>query len=132
MSAIAGKGGFVKINTNVIGEVQTWSCDIGTNVIGTTAMLKEGIQWKNFIAGVSEWTVSMELSWDIPTAGSNQAAINTASLQGTLLSAIELYANATNYYTGDGIITSANVNNDVQDKVSYMVEIQGTGALTYA
>ena len=40
MSAIAGKGGFVKINTNVIGEVQTWSCDIGTNVIDTTAIYR--------------------------------------------------------------------------------------------
>ena len=129
---ISGKGGFVKINASNIGDVQTWGLDIGTNVIDVTAQLEGGKQWKDFIAGLSEWTVSLEMSWDIPTAGTNQAQINSASLQGTTLSDIELYANATNFYSGDGIITSANINEDVQDKVSYTVEIQGTGVLAYA
>jgi predicted secreted protein len=132
MAAIAGKGGEARISANTIAEVQTWSIDIGTNVIDTTAQLAGGVQWKTFIAGVSEWTVSLEMSWDVPTDTNGQAAMNTASLAGTTISDLTLYPNASNTYTGDAIITSANINNDVQDKVSYTVELQGTGALVYA
>jgi len=132
MSAIAGKGGEARISANTIAEVQTWSVDIGTNVIDTTAMLAGGVQWKTFIAGVSEWTVSMEMSWDAVTDTNGQGALNAASLLGTTISDLTLYPNAANTYTGNAIITSANINNDVQDRVSYTVELQGTGALAYA
>ena len=132
MSAIAGKGGEARISANTIAEIQTWSLDIGTNVIDTTAILEGGVQWKTFIAGVSEWTVSLEMSWDVITDTNGQAVMNSASLLGTTISDLTLYPNAANTYTGDAIITSANINNDVQDKVSYTVELQGTGALAYA
>lgn len=131
MGAIPGKGGEAKISTNTIAEVQTWSIDIGTNVIDTTAMLAGGTVWKTFIAGVSEWTVSLEMSWDVVTDTNGQGALNTASLAGTTISDLTLYPNASNYYVGDAIITSASINDDVQDKVSYTVELQGTGALAY-
>jgi predicted secreted protein len=90
------------------------------------------VQWKTIIAGVSEWTVSLEMSWDVVTDTNGQAAMNSASLLGTTISDLTLYPNVANTYAGDAIITSANINNDVQDKVSYTVELQGTGALVYA
>lgn len=132
MSAISGKGGEARISANTIAEIQTWSVDIGTNVIDTTAMLEGGVQWKTFIAGVSEWTVSMEMSWDVITDTNGQAVMNSASLLGTTISDLTLYPNVANTYTGDAIITSASINTDVQDKVSYTIELQGTGALVYA
>lgn len=132
MSAIAGKGGEAKISTNTIAEVGVWSLDIGTDVIDTTAMLAGGTVWKTFIAGVNEWSTTLEMSWDVPTDTNGQTVLNTSSLAGTTITDLRLYPNAANYYSGNAIITSASLNTDVQDKVSYTVNLQGTGALAYA
>ena len=131
MAAIAGKGGEARIAANTIAEVTSWSLDVGTDVVDTTAMLVGGAQWKTFISALNSFTISMELSWDVPTDTNGQTAMNTAMLAGTLIEDFNLYANVANYYNGDGIITSFGVATPVEDKITLTVEIQGTGALTY-
>ena len=130
MAAVAGKGGEIKIGANTVAEVQEWSLDIESEMLDTTAMLAGGTTWKTFIAGLNGWTVSVEFKWDMSDTN-GQKAFQDAILAGSSVASVELYTNASNYYTGTVLLSAQNVATSVSDTVNGSQTLQGTGALTY-
>ncbi len=125
--ALAGKSGKLEIGTSVVSEINNWSLDIGTDTLEVTAL---GDDWKEFIAGLKEWSASSEGTFNIPADNTGQKAVQDAFLNGDMVT-VKLYVNATNYYSGSAYISSLNVEDPVDDAVTISFEFQGTGALTY-
>lgn len=127
MSAIAGKGGSAKIGANTIAEVTSWSLDISADMLDSTSL---GDDWREFIAGLNGATGSVEVKWDIPNDANGQTALQTAVLNSTTVT-LNLYVNATNYYSGSAYVSSLSVEDPVEDLVTATFEAQFTGAVTY-
>ena len=127
MAAIAGKGGSARLGANTIAEVTSWNIDISADMLDSTSL---GDNWREFIAGLNGATGSVEVKWDIPTDTLGQAALQTAMLNNTTVT-LDLYVNATKYYTGTAYISSLSVEDPVEDIVTATFEAQFTGAVTY-
>ena len=125
MAAIAGKDGKVMVGGNQVAETTNWSLDIGTDTIDTTA---HGDEWRKFIAGLKNWSATIEANWDMSDVN-GQKALQDALLGGTKVT-LQLYVGS-NYYSGEAYITRISVGVPVGDKVSVTFEAQGTGQLTY-
>ena len=124
--ALTGKDGGVYIGTNKVAELSNWSLDLGADTPETTNFDSAG--WKQFIAGLKEWSGSAEGNWKMGDT-SGQKAIQDAWLNGVALN-LEFRLNATNKYVGSALVTSIGVETPVDDKISISIEFQGTGALT--
>lgn len=115
--AIAGKNGKVVIGTSggqkVVG-IKNWSLELSLETLETTAL---GDDWKNYIAGLKEWTASSEGDYEVPTDTQGQKALQTAFLGGQTVT-VKLYVDGSNYYTGDAYISSLSIEDPVDDVVS--------------
>lgn len=127
MSAIAGKDGSVKIGANTVAETTSWSMSISSDMLDSTSL---GDDWREFIAGLNGATASIEVKWDIPNDTNGQTALQNAMLNGTTVT-LNLYTNATNYYSGTAYVSSLNVEDPVEDIVTATFEAQFSGAVTY-
>ena len=123
--AVTGTGGAVKLGTNKIAEISNWSLDLGADDIDITSFDSEG--WKEYLAGLREWSGSIEGNFD-STDTTGQKAILNAWLNGTKLSfTFEVSSGVT--FTGDAFVKPS-IEVPVDDKASFSCDIQGTGALT--
>jgi predicted secreted protein len=129
MAAIAGKGGSVKIGAgpSTVAGVKNWSIDAQMGTAETTAL---GMSWKEFISTVGEWSGTMECIFRIHDDTNGQTALQTAFLAGTEV-AFKGYVNASNYYSGNVILTGMPVTVEVDGAVGVSFPFQGTGALAY-
>lgn len=127
MAAIDGKGGSAKIGANTIAEVTSWTMDIAIDMLDSTSL---GDSWREFIAGLAGATGSVEVKWDIPNDANGQTALQTAALAGTTVT-LNLYVNATNYYSGSAYVSNLNVSDPVENLVTATFDMQFTGEVTY-
>lgn len=127
--AIAGKAGKVIIGTGtskVVG-IKSWSLELSLDTLETTAL---GDDWKNYIAGLKEWSASSEGDYEVTSDTTGQEALQTAFLNGTAVT-LKLYVDATNYYTGSAYINSLSIEDPVDDVVNISIEFTGNGTLTF-
>ncbi|OPZ46816.1 MAG: Phage major tail protein 2 [Bacteroidetes bacterium ADurb.BinA104] len=124
--ALTGKDGGVYSGANKVAELSNWSLDLGTDTPETTNFDSNG--WKEYIAGLKEWSGSAEGNWKMSDTN-GQKAIQDAWRNGTTLN-LEFRVNPTNKYAGSVLITSIGIETPVDDKVTVSFEFQGTAALT--
>lgn len=127
--AIAGKGGFIKINGDRIAEISNWSLDCGADDIDVSNFDSDG--WKEFLAGLKEWSGNFEgnLVYQDPTTGTNkgQKAIFLIWLNSEEAE-ISLNVNSSISLEGNALLKpSIEVPHD--DKASFSCDYQGTGPL---
>ena len=126
--AIAGKSGSVYLGANKVAELLNWSLDLGADNIDITSFDSSG--WKEFLAGLKEWSGSAEGNFKLADTN-GQLAIYNAWLNGTTLS-IEFRLGATvPKFAGTILVSSIGVEVPVEDKASILFEFQGTASLTY-
>lgn len=128
MSRFAGKAGKVMVGTTQVAEITSWSLDIGADAIDVTNFGSSG--WKEFVAGLKEWSGSFEGSWDM-TDTNGQQALQSALTGGTTVT-LKLYVDDQKNYSGTALIKALGVEASVDDVVKATFEFQGTGALTYS
>jgi predicted secreted protein len=133
MATTAGFGGFVKIGTFTVAEIDDWTLALGAAMLDTTAFGGSGgaaAGWKTFIAGLKDWSVTFKGRWD-QTDTNGQAALQAAILGGTTVT-IKLMVNGTNAYSGTAFIKTQNVKAAIAGTIDADFAGQGSGALTYA
>lgn len=123
--ALAGKSGSVYIGANKVAEISQWSIDCEADNIEITNFDSNG--WKEFIAGLKEWSGSFEGNFK-PTDTTGQAALITAWQNGTTVS-LELRIDATKKLAGSAYVNFS-IEMPVDDKGSFSCDFQGTGQLT--
>ena len=107
--------------------IKSWSLELSLETLETTAL---GDDWKNYIAGLKEWTASSEGDYEVPVDEEGQAALQDAFLNGTTV-VVKLYVDGVNYYQGEAYINSLSIEDPVDDVVSISIEFTGSGALTF-
>lgn len=127
--AITGKSGLVKIGTNTVTEIQNWKLDLEIDLKDVTNFASNG--WKTQISGIKSWSASVEGTWNVSSDTNGQKALQDALLNGTTVS-LELNVNGTNKYTGTAYVKKISVDEQVDDVVKFSVDLEGTGAVTYA
>lgn len=125
MGAIAGYNGAVKIGATAVGNMGDWSLDIKVANLDTSQF---GDQWKEFIAGIKEWSGKFAGRFDESDAG--QSAAQSAMLGGTTVT-LELDVDGTHHYSGTAFIQQLSPKASASATVDVEYTFQGTGALTY-
>ena len=125
MSTILGQNGKVKVANSAIAEVKSFSIEETADTIDTTVM---GSQYKEFRAGKTSWSGSIEAYWDeTDTTGQLVFKIGTEVN-------LELYPDSDEVgktkYSGVAYITgiTKQVAQDGVGEISF--NFQGSGALT--
>jgi hypothetical protein len=124
MPVHAGVEGTVKVGSDTIGEVTSFTLDHTADTVETTAM---GQSFRSRIVTLQSFSGSVEVFFNEGDAG------QTAATVGSSLT-FELYPEGADsgdtYFSGTGLVTGKNVNSTVDGMVTQTITFEGTGGLT--
>ncbi|MBU4577083.1 MAG: hypothetical protein KJ576_20885 [Proteobacteria bacterium] len=133
MAIYNGKDGAVKVTGSgtaaAIGEINTWSLSTKLELIETPEF---GQKWKEFDAGLGEWTAQFEGSFDYADAEQKSLLdaliANSTGVMLTGADALQLHLNATTFFSGVCYIVGAEIKATHNDKATVAFSVQGSGA----
>jgi len=132
MAEILGRNSRIKLGTNTIAKMRTLSVSIGNETIDITSF---GDTWAKFARGMQSWTASISGMMDLDDAYAIQFL--EAAENGTELTTLRFYMDATNYYYIDVVadpdascfVDSVNITSDNNSVVSFDATITGNGPI---
>ena len=122
-----GSEGAIKIGSNQIAEVKSYSLDESADTIETTSM---GDAARTHLSSLTSFSGSVDCMWD-ETDTNGQTALAVGSTV-TLLWYPEGSASGATYYSGSVIVTGKNITGSFDGLVEASIAIQGSGAITTA
>ncbi len=125
MANHTGSEGTVKVGSNTIAEIRSFSIDETHDAIEDTAL---GDTSRTFKAGLKSWSGTIECYWD-ETDTNGQGALDVgASIT------LNLYPEGNEvgsiYFSGTCLISGKTVNSSMDGMVEASYSVQGSGALT--
>ena len=127
MATHKGSEGIVKVGSNTVAEVTSFSFDETADTIETTALSNSAHSYVSDLVGFSG---SIDCFWD-ETDTSGQGAL-TAGASVTLNLYPEGATSGDTYYSGTALVTSISRANAIGSMVTASFSFQGTNALTSA
>lgn len=127
MAVHKGSEGTVKVGSNAIAEIRSYSIEETSDTLETTTM---GDTARTYTPNLTSWSGSVDVYWD-ETDSTGQGAL-TVGAEVTLNVYPEGDSAADTYYTGAAIVTGVTKNASFDGLVEASVSLQGTGALTSA
>lgn len=125
MANHTGSEGTVKVGTNAIAEIRSYSISETADTIEDTTM---GDSSRTYKASLKSFSGSVDVYWDeADTTG--QGALTVGS-EVTMNFYPEGATSGDAYLTGTAIVTGKTVNGSFDGMVEASITIQGTGALT--
>jgi len=125
MANHTGSEGVVKIGTNTLAEVRSWTLTNTADTIEDTTM---GDSWRTYKSVLSAFTGSVVCYWD-ETDTNGQNALTSGSTV-TLNLYPEGNQTGDKYYSGSAIVTSIERTASFDGMVEATFSFQGTGTLT--
>jgi len=122
----SGKDGLVKVGSNTVAEVRSWSLD-SADVIEKSTM---GDSYRSYHAGMQSATASIECYW-LETDTNGQVALAPAS-EVTLVLYPEGASSGDTYYSGTAIVTSKNITGSFDGMVEASISASFSGGITTA
>ena len=122
-----GSEGAIKIGSNQIAEVKSYSLDESADTIETTSM---GDAARTHLSSLTSFSGSVDCMWD-ETDTNGQTALAVGSTV-TLLWYPEGSATGATYYSGSVIVTGKNITGSFDGLVEASIAVQGSGAITTA
>ena len=131
MAALTGKGGTVLYAGGSVASIGTWSMDISNDMHDITSFTTSAAQWREFAAGLSGWTGSLDgVGYD--SASTGQANLIAATLVPVSAAVVlELDQTVGGKLTGTAFLDSASLGADVGGMTDASWSMQGTGAVTF-
>lgn len=126
MSAISGSDCQVSVGSAKVDLIGDYSLDFGPAMLDISQF---GNDWKDFLAGVREWSGSFNGSLNM-TDTNGQTALVTAGLNGTSVT-LKLYVSATNYFSGTAFVSKISVKSSIGGKADVSFSYTGSGTLAY-
>ncbi len=125
MATHAGSEGLVKVGSNTITEVRSYSVEETADTLEQTTM---GQSARLYRSSLTSWSGSVDVYWDeIDTAG--QGALSVGS-EVTLAVYPEGADSGDTYYSGTCIVTGVTKSASFDGMVEASISLQGDGALT--
>jgi hypothetical protein len=125
MAVHTGSEGTVKVGSNAVAELKSYTIEETGDVIETTAL---GDTSRTYVAGLKTFTGTIDVYWD-ETDSSGQGALTVGS-EITINFYPEGDTAGDTYYTGTAIVTGRSVTGTTDGTVDRSFTIQGTGALS--
>lgn len=129
MPATPGYKGYLKNGANSVALVVDWDAQFDAEMYDTTS-LNQGNAFKNFIAGLLGSTLKVSVIYDF-TDTNGQLAIWNAYLAGTALT-MSASPNGTNAFALTCLVKQINPKVAVNKEVTAALDLQVTGAFSYA
>lgn len=125
MATHTGSEGTVKVGSNAIAEIRSFSIEESADTLETTTM---GDTARTYSSSLTTFTGSVDVFWD-ETDTSGQGAL-TIGAEVTLNLYPEGDTSGDTYYTGTAIVTGRTINSSFDGLVEMSISVQGSGALT--
>lgn len=125
MATHTGSEGTVKVGSNAVAEIRSYSVEQTGDTVEDTTM---GDSWRTHKPTLKSWTASVDVYWD-ETDTTGQGALTVGS-EVTLNLYPEGSTTGDSYFTGTGIVTGKTVTASFDGMVESTISVQGTGTLT--
>ena len=125
MATHAGSEGTVKVGSNAIAEIRSFSLEETADTLEDTTM---GDTARTYKSSLTTFTGSVDVFWD-ETDTSGQGAL-TIGASVTLNVYPEGDASGDTYYSGSAIVTGVTRSSSFDGLVEASMTVQGSGALT--
>lgn len=125
MATHTGSEGTVKVGSNAVAEIRSYSVEQTGDTVEDTTM---GDSWRTHKPTLKSWTASVDVYWD-ETDTTGQGALTVGS-EVTLNLYPEGASTGDSYFTGTGIVTGKTVTASFDGMVESTISVQGTGTLT--
>jgi len=124
MATHTGSEGTVKIGSDQLGEIRSYTIESSGETIENTTM---GLSARTYVAGLTTFTASFEVFFD-----ETDTAQNAVDAGATITFSVypEGDTAGDTYYTGSGIVTGRSITAAFDGMVEMSLSVQGTGALT--
>lgn len=137
MATLTGNNGKITIGGTQVLNVKTYSVDIKSDTIETSAMTTDV---RTFVKGMASWSGSADVIVDMSnlTGGATAIAalIATGGAVGDSAAACVFYLDsvgspAGKNFNGNAIVTGFNVKSSMDGMIEGTISFQGSGAITY-
>jgi predicted secreted protein len=125
MATHTGSEGTVKVGSNAIAEIRSFSIEESADTLEDTTM---GDTARTYKSSLTTYTGSVDVLWD-ETDTTGQGAL-TIGAEVTLNLYPEGDTSGDTYYTGTAIVTGRTINSTYDGLVEMSISVQGSGALT--
>jgi predicted secreted protein len=125
MATHTGSEGTVKVGSNAIAEIRSFSIEESADTLEDTSM---GDTARTYKSSLTTYTGSVDVLWD-ETDTTGQGAL-TIGAEVTLNLYPEGDTSGDTYYTGAAIVTGRTINSTYDGLVEMSISVQGSGALT--
>lgn len=125
MATHTGSEGTVKVGSNAIAEIRSFSIEESADTLEDTTM---GDTARTYKSSLTNYTGSVDVLWD-ETDSSGQGAL-TIGAEVTLNLYPEGDTSGDTYYTGSAIVTGRTINSSYDGLVEMSISVQGNGALS--
>lgn len=125
MATHTGSEGTVKVGSNAIAEIRSFSIEEQADTLEDTTM---GDVARTFKSSLTTYTGTVDVLWD-ETDTTGQGAL-TIGAEVTLNLYPEGDVSGDVYYTGSAIVTGRTINSSYDGLVEMSISVQGNGALT--
>lgn len=125
MATHTGSEGTVKVGSNAIAEIRSFSIEETADTLDDTTM---GTIARTYKSSLTTYTGTIDVLWD-ETDATGQGALTIGALV-TLNLYPEGDTSGDVYLTGEAIVTGRSVNSTFDGLVEMSISVQGTGALS--
>ena len=125
MATHKGSEGTVKVGSNAVAEIRSYSIEESADTLEDTSM---GDSARTYKASLTNFSGSLDVFWD-ETDTSGQGALSIGS-EVTLNVYPEGDASGDTYYSGSAIVTDVSRTASFDGLVEASISVQGNGALT--
>ena len=125
MATHTGSEGVVKVGSNTVAEIRSYSVEQTGDTTEDTTM---GDVARTFKPTLTSWTASTDVYWDeTDTTGQGALIVGAEVTFGVYPEGDE---SGDDYYTGSAIVTGVSISGSFDGMVEASISLQGTGALT--
>ena len=127
MASHIGRDGIVKVGSDAVAEVKSFSIEETADTVETTKMTDTA---RTHAVTLTSFSGSLDCFWDETDSSGQGALTNGASV--TLNLYPEGDTTGDTYYTGTALVTGVSRSASFDGMVEATISVQGTGALTSA
>lgn len=127
MATHTGSEGTVRVGSNAIAEIRSYSVEETADTVEDTSM---GDAYRTFKTTLKGWSGSVDVFWDETDTNGQVALVVGTEVTANFFPEGASAGVSEKYYSGTAIVTGRTVTGSFDGMVESTITLQGTGALT--